>query len=496
MREPTIGPMRRPAVVFCVTSVLLAGPEAAAAAPVPVLGADGTVSTRAEPAVRAREAADPALTHLEERAGLPRAAASGSRTVLGELRRMRRAGSIDAATYRSRRDVYRDFRSVVPRYSGVRRTEMAGVLRLVDAFAARGKLTASRLPALRLTLARNRRWWSMGPLLAGRQRVEFEGSELVWQYFPGSGLQLHPLANFGKLNWLARTKGLGARSEALLDELLELPARRAGGLAWEYAFDYGGGRGPWVSGLAQGTGLQALSKAAVRAGRAGEVLPRLREGLAMFRTPPPAGIRVAGPDGGIHYLEYSFAPGLRILNGFVQSLVGLWDFSVTASDDGARALFLEGERSARAEVPTFDTGAWSLYSRGTSVRESDLNYHVLVRDFLESLCDRYPRDVYCDAERDFTRYLREAPEVRLRTRRLRAGRTAALRFRLSKISTVWVRVTRGDRVVLSRSAVLSYGRRAQWLRVPRRRGTYDVTFVSTDLAGNRGVLETTVDVVR
>ena len=488
--------MRRPAIVLCVTSALLAGSEGANAAPIPVLSADGTVSTRAEPSVRAREAVDPALTHLEERAVPPTATASASRTVLGELRRLRDKGAIDLATYRERRDVYRDFRSVVPRYSGVRRTEMAGVLRLVNAFAARGKLTASRLPGLWLTMTRNRQWWSMGPLLAARQRIEFAGSELVWQYFPGSGLQLHPLANFGKLNWLARARRLGARSEQLLDELLELPAGRAGGIAWEYSFDYGGGRAPWVSGLAQGTGLQAMSKAAVRAGRGDELLPLLRQGLTIFRTPPPTGIRVAGEGGGIHYAEYSFAPGLRILNGFIQSLVGLWDFAVTAADEDARRLFLEGERSARVEVPTFDTGSWSLYSRGTSTRESDLDYHVLVRDFLESLCDRYPEDVYCDAERNFTRYLDEAPQVRLQTRRLRAGRSGALRFRLSKISTVWVRVTRGDTVALSRSAVMSYGRKAQSLTVPRRRGRYDVTFVATDLAGNRGVLETTVEVVR
>jgi hypothetical protein len=61
---------------------------------------------------------------------------------------------------------------------------------------------------------------------------------------------------------------------------------------------------------------------------------------------------------------------------------------------------------------------------------------------------------------------------------------------------VWVRVTRGSRVVLSRSAVMAYGRKAQALWVPKRKGTYDVTFVATDLAGNRGVLKTTLRVVR
>ena len=43
---------------------------------------------------------------------------------------------------------------------------------------------------------------------------------------------------------------------ALLDEALGLATQRAGGIAWEYLFHFDGGRPPWVSGLAQGTGLR------------------------------------------------------------------------------------------------------------------------------------------------------------------------------------------------------------------------------------------------
>ena len=57
----------------------------------------------------------------------------------------------------------------------------------------------------------------------------------------GQGLQIHPLANFGKLNALWRSRRDAARMAALLQELLALPAQRAGGLAWEYYFDFGGG---------------------------------------------------------------------------------------------------------------------------------------------------------------------------------------------------------------------------------------------------------------
>ena len=68
--------------------------------------------------------------------------------------------------------------------------------------AASGGLTPSRLPALFETLDRNRRWWTTGPLLTSGQRVEFSGSELVWQYYPGQGIELQELGSFGKADGL------------------------------------------------------------------------------------------------------------------------------------------------------------------------------------------------------------------------------------------------------------------------------------------------------
>ena len=85
-------------------------------------------------------------------------------------------------------------------------------------------------------------------------------------------------------------------------------------------------------------------------------------------------MRVATPLGA-HYLQYSFAPRLRILNGFVQALNGLADFVKLGGDADGRALLAAGLAQAQAEVPTFDTGAWSLYARPGG--ESSLSYHVL-----------------------------------------------------------------------------------------------------------------------
>jgi D-glucuronyl C5-epimerase C-terminus len=409
----------------------------------------------------------------------PRAVASAKRrTVIGELKRLWREERIDQATYAERRAQYEEARATVRRLSGARRAQLGAVVRTVEDIARRAQLTAGRLPSVFLTLERNRQWWTTGSLPVAGQRVSFQGSELVWQYYAGQGIQLQVLATFGKANALWSVKK-GDRLAALLDEMAGLAVPRAGGVAWEYDFFFGGGRPPWTSGLSQGTALQAYSRAAVLLGRA-DYAQLAEQGLGVFRARPPLGVR-ADADGGAHYLIYSFAPRLRVLNAFVQSLVGLHDLAELGPSPAAQELFDEGDAAARREVPRYDTGAWSLYS---PARESDLGYHKLVRDFLRSLCARTDTDVYCSTAQRFTDYLHEEPSVALVSRRQRGGTRAGLRFRLSKISKVGVTVRRGEKVVFATSATVGRGVRSFSWAVPRRAGAYAVTLSATDLAGN------------
>ena len=424
-------------------------------------------------------------------------AAKPRRTIARELARLYERGQIDLATYDADRAIHTDVKRAIRDLSGTRRAELAGVLATVEGMAERGSLRASRLAPVFLTLQRNLEWWSSRPLLAAGQRVSFEDSELVWQYVPGQGLQLHPLANFGKLNAYAKgSRRNNVRNTVLLDELMAVAVPRGGGLAWEYYFTFDGGRPPWVSGLAQGTALQAIARSASKLGRMEELLPAIQHGLTLFEQPPPTGVRVASGDGA-HYVQYSFWPELRIANGFVQSLVGLYDVAQITGDARAAQLFADGDRAARAELPRFDTGAWSLYSRGAIARESDLHYHTLLRDFLTSLCDRTAEPVYCIAESHFTGYLETPPALDLRTTRLRGGALRTLRFTLSKISSTSVRVTApSGRTVLAVSAgVVGGGTRAVAWRVPRRAGEYTVELAATDLAGNAANEEETVKVL-
>ncbi len=170
-------------------------------------------------------------------------------------------------------------------------------------------------------------------------------------------------------------RGEAACNEAglrrLLDEMSSLAVRRSRRfIAWEYAFDFGGGSPPWMSGMAQATGIQALARAAELLDEP-RYLATARKALGAFETLPPTGVRTSGPAGGVHYLQYSFAPRLYIFNAFLQSLIGLHDFGRLAGDERATELYREAEPEARKEVPALRRGrlvALLLRRRGVDRR--------------------------------------------------------------------------------------------------------------------------------
>ncbi len=490
--------------------VALAAASPSPAATVLVMDRDGRVQTRQD---RFLAAPDVIARPASASAGPTRALstrAAARRTVRGELARLRRAGAIDVPTHDRHLATWDGAQRTLRKLRGRRAVELKAVLANLDAVAAAGGLTSTRLAAAFETVARNRSWWSTGRLLGYGERVAFSGSRLVWQSYPGQGIQIQWLGTFGKANGLFLSGAHDVELRDLLDEAVGFASARAGGLAWESWFRFDGGRPPWVSALSQGTAIQALSRAAIRLD-APPYFEAARAGLGIFRAAPPAGVRVATPAGS-HYLIYSFAPRLRVLNGFVQSLIGLRDFGALANDPEGRVLFAAGEAQLRAEVPSYDTGAWSKYSQA---RESDLGYHRLLRDFLRNLCGRLQDDaaraaratppvastdpaLYCDTAARFTGYLTQNPELEVRTSRParpRTGRPVVVPYSLSKISTVTTRVTRRGAMVAGRTVRL--GRGTQGVRfTPKAPGSYSISIRAIDLAGNATVTTATVRVTR
>jgi hypothetical protein len=402
-------------------------------------------------------------------------------TFLSELARLYRTHQLTAAEYHGDTAAYHSALAAERKLRGTRRTELTAVTVTLHDIAAAHQLSASRLPALIATLAANQQWWTHGPLLASGQRVEFAGSELVWEYYPGQGIQLQVLGTFGKADGLfAAGPADYPAMEQLLSEMIPLAARRGGGLAWEYYFHFDGGSPPWTSAMSQATGLEALS----RAYQATKDPTYLNEGTAalpIFSVPPPVGVNVRG-SAGTRFLQYTFAPGTDIINAFLQSLIGLYDFAQVSGNPTAANLFAAGNAQAQAELPGFDTGAWSLYQPGS---EDTLDYHQLVTGFLQQLCTRTEAPVYCSTAQHFQSYLTTPPTLTQVTGKVRDKASFALRFRLSKISHVGIVLTDdSDKTVFATSASFGYGTRS--FAVPRikKPGTYGVVLTATDLAGN------------
>jgi hypothetical protein len=470
-------------VALAVT--LLAGVPAHAAEVILVKGDravrvnDPSVPSKAEIALGLPEPALATTARAHARA------ASSSRADRRAVMRALRSRKLGSANARRWRRWYGRSLRTYRGLAGARRQQLGYVIDSVEALALGGRLSRTRMPAAFVQLERNRRYWRSLPYPASGDQVSFRGSEILYQYFPGEGLQLHPLSTFKKANLMHGECERGestcdrAGLRRLLDEMEGLAVRRSRRfIAWEYAFAFGGGSPPWMSGMAQATGVQALARAAKLLGEP-HYLAVARKALGAFETPPPTGVRTTGPGGGVHYLQYSFAPRLYIFNAFLQSLIGLHDFGKLAGETRATELFRVAEPEARKEMPFSDVGDWSRYYYGGA--ESTREYHELLRELLASMCTRRLGELYCELAARYLSYQRDPPKLDY------TGPSAgtedepvSLRFAVSKLSVVEVKVLRGSRVVFSRLATVRRGS-GTFVWRPRGPGLFRIQLAAKEL---------------
>ena len=459
----------------------------------------------------------------------------------GALLSLKKSGAITTAAYQQYLTAYTAAKRSLGRLSGTRKVELGAVLTNVQAIAAAGEFIASRLPALFLTLERNRTWWTTDPIPNGDERLSFPPSKLMWEYYPGQGIEIQWLGTFGEANGDYSSGQQNSNLRQLVNEVIPLATKRAGGIAWEYMFRFDGGSPPWTSGLSQGTALQVLSRAWSRF-KEPAYLTAAQQALGIFQTPPPAGVQVKTAAGTL-YAEYTYAPSDKILNGFVQAVVGLYDYTSITKDPLGLKLFEAGDAEARAEVPHYDTGTWSMYDQ---FGESNLNYHELLTEFLQHLCERTRKGppiapaapppppapapvpapgstgatgstgstgstgatgtggttaartaakapapvpiaadaIYCTTATRFTADLHTPPAIALLTSSLRGGTHAGVQISLSKISAASITVRQGSRVIWKNSALLERGKpKLEWT-TQNGGGTFSVTVAATDMAGN------------
>ncbi|HEX3802090.1 MAG TPA: D-glucuronyl C5-epimerase family protein [Solirubrobacteraceae bacterium] len=407
------------------------------------------------------------------------------------LLNLRNKGTLDAADYQSDVKAWNQATSEQTHIAKWRATPLKDVTATFNEMAADKQVTVPRLPVLMLTLENNTKYWKTGTALDNGASVQFQGSELVWQYYAGSGIQLQILHTFGEGDGYYEAGPADyTKLTTLMSEMVPLAVKRGGGLAWEYYFNWEGGKPPWVSAMAQGTALEALTDTYLATGNH-QYLTDAHDALPLLETAPPTGTALKTTLG-TRYLQYSFTPKTDIINAFLETLIGLYDYSQASLDPTATALYNAGNVQAQSELKSFIVGGWSLYQPGEA---DSLSYHTLVTGFLKLLCQKTQISVYCTTYQQFEADLLTKPQLTVLTTSATASKKFNLKFKTSKYATVGITLSQGTKNYVYTKKSFFAGNSS--FPVPKlKAGTYGLTMSVTDPVGHYAKLTTDLRVCK
>jgi len=205
-------------------------------------------------------------------------------------------------------------------------------------------------------------------------RMDRDGIPRAWCRQTGSVYWPAYIAWYGMVNlghYLRRKNTLHLQTFLNQIEWLENNAvvRSDGAVIWPMNFDYFVGdlrlKAPWISAHAQGLVISALVRA-WRVTSRPRLLELLRGSTRIFSIPAAEnGIRIT-QNGNVLYTEVPGGHTPGILDGFIVSLLGLYDLLVETGEAEVARLFEEGVAGLRNTLPYWnyrDKWSW-YYNRG------------------------------------------------------------------------------------------------------------------------------------
>jgi heparosan-N-sulfate-glucuronate 5-epimerase len=185
------------------------------------------------------------------------------------------------------------------------------------------------------------------------------------------GCQYNPIAiaqyGLGNFNLFKQTGQPGrlARCRVAADWLVaHLERNRHGLWVWNHYFDWDYRttlRAPWYSGLAQGQGISLLVRVFRETGEQ-TYLATAQKALQAFTVGiHEGGVSYRDEAGKLWFEEYLVDPPSHILNGFLWTSWGVYDYALLTGQEAAVLLFQEAAETLAANLFRYDTGYWSLY---------------------------------------------------------------------------------------------------------------------------------------
>jgi hypothetical protein len=214
-------------------------------------------------------------------------------------------------------------------------------------------------------------------------------------YFGPTGMQYNPCAVAQYAlglheRWLeAGLADYQARFIQQADWLVRtLVTRPSGVAAWEYSFALGQNlypvAVPWISALSQAQAISVLVRAYQMTLRP-TYADTARRAFAALVTPVSQDGLLLQDDGETFLEECPSTPPSRILDGFMFSLFGVYDYALAFGDVSARTLFDQGVDSLERLLPRYELGFWSkgdLYRKWPPMIASTFYHNLHVQQLL------------------------------------------------------------------------------------------------------------------
>lgn len=160
-------------------------------------------------------------------------------------------------------------------------------------------------------------------------------------------------------------------------------------------------RAPWYSGLAQGSGLSLLVRAAKATGDHEFASAAHTAFRPLLLDIASGGVLSTDHRGRTWIEEYLVDPPSHILNGFIWAAWGVYDYARWAGSERAAQLFTGCVTTIESALSEYDTGRWSLYelpAGGPSMLASRYYHalHIVQLRVLERLTSRASFGVVAD----------------------------------------------------------------------------------------------------
>ena len=132
---------------------------------------------------------------------------------------------------------------------------------------------------------------------------------------------------------------------------------------WEYRDTL---KSPWYSGLAQGQGLSVLIRAYKITSNEKYIIAAKKVFRSFQSEVDKGGVTFTDNNDNKWIEEYIVDPPTHILNGFIWSLWGIYDYYLITKNKSSFMLYNNYVKTLKINLESYDIGFWSLYEHSST----------------------------------------------------------------------------------------------------------------------------------